>query len=121
LKLNLRPRAQLNLDQWIVLLHELAGGHQDVAHAYFKSDRHGMRLAGLGDHASVNNHFFGDGFSFHFRDLHLRDRASLFFLFSNPESLRDPNKAADNQHDRDHANDDSFLFHLGCNTLFVGR
>ena len=80
-----------------------------------------MRLTGLRDHASINDHFFVDGFSLHFRDLHLRNRASLFFLFSNLESLRDPGKRADDQNDGERADDDSFLFHLGCNFLFIGR
>src|SRR5438046_3614246 len=62
LKLHLRPGAELNLDQWIVLSHELAGRDQNVPHARFKSDRNGVGLAWLRDYASVNNHFLGDGF-----------------------------------------------------------
>jgi hypothetical protein len=79
-----------------------------------------MRLAGLRDYASVNDYFFGDGFSFDFRDLHLRDRSGLFLFLFNAESLRDPYKAGDDYHDRDGADDDSFPFHL-CNALFIGR
>ena len=80
-----------------------------------------MRLARLRDHASVNDHFFNDGFSFHFRDLHFGNRAGLFFLFSNTESLRDPDKSANDQNKRDRTDDESRSFHLGCNIAFVGR
>ena len=79
-----------------------------------------MRLAGLRDHASINDHFFVDGFSFHLRDLHLWNGPGLFLFFFNPESLRDPNKASDDYHDCHGAHDDSFPFHL-CNALFIGR
>ncbi len=72
-------------------------------------------------YASVNDHFFSDCFSFDFRNLHFRNRAGLFLLFSNPESLRDPDKPTDDQDERDCADDDSCLFHLGSNILFTGR
>src|SRR5205807_3949486 len=83
LKLHLRARAQFNLNQRIVFLHELAWRDENVADARLEGDRNGMRLTGLRDHASINDHFFVDGFSLHFRDLHLWNRASLFFVFSN--------------------------------------
>src|SRR5947207_14814960 len=80
-----------------------------------------MRFAGLRHYASINDHFFGDGFSFQFRDFHLWNRASLLLFFSKLELLRDPGKPADDQHDHDSADDDSLLSHLACNTFFVGR
>jgi hypothetical protein len=80
-----------------------------------------MRLAWLRDDASVDDYFFGYGFSFDLRNLNFRNRASLFFLFSNSKALCDPGKRAYNQDDHNYTDDDSFLSHLACKALFIGR
>src|SRR6266516_4465376 len=79
-----------------------------------------MRFSRLGDYASVDNHVFSDGFAFHFRDLHLRNRASLFLLFSKSKLLSEPRKAGYDHHERDYADDDSSPLHLVCNALLIG-
>jgi hypothetical protein len=80
-----------------------------------------MRLAWLRDDASINDYFFGDGFSFHLRDLNFRHRGSLFFLMPDSKALCDPDQRAKNQNDRNCGDDDLSLFHLACNVLFIGR
>jgi len=95
LKLHLCPGAELNLNQGIVPLHELAGRDQDMSDARFKRDRDRMRFARLRNNASVNDYFFGDRFSFHFCNLHFRDRTSGLLLFPDAESLRDPDEGSD--------------------------
>src|SRR5207247_9797403 len=80
-----------------------------------------MRFAWLRHYASVNNHFFGDRFSFHFHDLDLGNRSGLFLFLSNDEPLGDPDKPRNNQYDRERPDNDLFLFHLGCNDLFILR
>ena len=102
-------------------MHELAGRDENVSHARLKRDRNGMRFARLRDNASVNSHFFSDRFSFHFRDLHLRNWAGALFLFPRAKSLRDPNERSDNDDEYERADDDSFLFHLVCRVAFIGR
>jgi hypothetical protein len=98
----------------------LAGRDQDVPHARFKGDRNGMSFAGLRDYASVNDHFFGDCFSFQLRNLHVRGGASRLFLFPDTEPLLEPNDSNDDQDEHDRADDDSF-FHFVFSAAFIGR
>jgi hypothetical protein len=77
-----------------------------------------MRLTGLRDDASINDHSFGDRLPFDLCHLHLRNWTFRFLFFS--AALSNPNDSSNDQNCGDRPDDDS-LFHLELSRPFDGR